>query len=101
MFDPVVSERELEAEMEKKRGQQQTRPEVGPEDRPIEGIELTRRMKDVKDKRGQANKVKVQGVRSLRSFEQNKNADQEINDANDFEILLMSKELLRCFEHHR
>ena len=52
-------------------------------------------MKGVKNERRQADKVEVQRVRRPRSLEQNKDADQKVQKADDFEVLLMAKVLWR------
>src|SRR5580692_2374610 len=89
--------------MQKQWRQQQTRAEVEPEDSPVKRVELAREVERVKNERCEADKIEMQRMGRPGSFQQNKDADQKINEPDDFEILLMAQVLLwrwRRYERH-
>ena len=56
-------------------------------------------MEDVIDKRGQADKIKVQCVRGPRALEQDEGADEQVEEADNLEIGLLAKCPLRWGRH--
>src|SRR5215470_16929941 len=98
LLEPAIPQGKLETEMQKQWRQQQTCAEIEIENRPVECIQLARGVKYIKNKRGQADEIKVQSVRSPRPLEKDESADQEVDQTNDFEISLMTDALHRGFK---
>ena len=91
--NPRVAQRKFKAEVQEQGRQKQACAEIRPKDRPIECIELAGRVERVKHKRRQANEIEVQCMRRSRTFEQYEDPNEQIEQPDDFEVLLMSKGL--------
>ena len=88
-----ASFREDQRKMDQKGGRGDERGGLGPVNFPIEGIQLARVMKGAKDKRGQAEQIKVDRAPSVPATDENEKADEEVEQADDAQVILERERL--------
>src|SRR5688572_18543189 len=97
MLYPRVAQRELKAEVQKERRQQKVCARLKPENGPVECIELAGEVEDIQYEGSETNKIKVQGMGGTGPFQQNKNADQEIKQTDNFKVSLLPQNSFRLW----
>ena len=88
-----ASFREDQRKMDQKGGRGDKGGGLGPVNFPIEGIQLARVMKGAKDKRGQAEQIKVDRAPSVPATDENEEADEEVEQADDAQVILERERL--------
>src|SRR5262245_11576785 len=88
-----MPQRELEAKMQEQGRQEQAGAKVTPVNRPVDRVEFTGITKRIKDKRSQTDEIEVQRMRSARPLQEDENPNEKVDQADQFEIFLMSNEL--------
>src|ERR1700733_11091082 len=100
--EPAATLWKHQGEVHEHGGLQQQRHHVAPVNDPVEGIQLAAVMKTIQDERDQAKNVEMNGARRVPAAHENEQADKEVKEPEDAQIVFNRRRIfLRGSDHRR